>query len=254
MRVEHAVAHELDRRPVKDIGARLRRDVDQRRRLPTEFGWILRFLNLELLNRVRRQADHHVIEVLVGDLHPIKEVDVVATSLAGDVEERARLLQCGAACAAGRHHNVVGELRELEELPAVQRQPRNPGIGDDVGNLGVCRLKRRNFCHYRHGFREPTNVEHDIHRDGTTELRDDAFLDRPFESRQFNRDDVLADGQRGQHESAVLIRDALDPLTAGKVLGGDEGSRKDTALSIAHRADDFRRVGLSEGSMLGAQQ
>ena len=109
------------------VAARLRDDVDERGGLAAELRRIHRLLNLELLNRVDRRADDEVVEVLVGDLHAVDQVDVVAAALAVDVRQRAGLAERRTARAAGRNRDAVGQLRQLDELPAVERQLLRPG-------------------------------------------------------------------------------------------------------------------------------
>src|SRR6476620_2246273 len=63
--VKCIVAHELQRAAVKLIAARLGHDVDEGRCLAAKLRGVHRFLNLELLNRIDRRAEHEVIEELV---------------------------------------------------------------------------------------------------------------------------------------------------------------------------------------------
>ena len=116
--IERAVPDELQRTAAEPIGARLRDDVDQRGRLAAKLGGIHRLLNLEFLNRVDRRADDEIVEVLVGDFHPVDEVDVVAAS--GRTRwATARLSERGAARSAWRNRDTVGELGQVDELASV---------------------------------------------------------------------------------------------------------------------------------------
>ena len=125
------------------VRAGARRDVDQRRRLAAELRRVLRLLDLEFLDRVDRRIDDEVVEQLVGHLDAVEQVDVVTRALAADVGQRPGLLQRVAARAAGRNDDGVAQLREREEVAAVQRELHDLAVLDDVADLGVRRLQQR---------------------------------------------------------------------------------------------------------------
>ena len=73
--------------------------------------------------------------------------------------------QRGAAGAAGRNRDTVGQLRQLNELAAVERQCLDLAVVDDFRHLGVRRAQERRLGRHRDGFGQLSDFEH--HRQST---------------------------------------------------------------------------------------
>jgi len=243
-RVEGVVAHEFDRGAVERIAPRLGDDVDQRRRLAAELRRVERFLNLEFLDRVDRGADDEVVEVLVGDLDAVEQIDVVAAALTEDCRQRAGLLERRAARPAGRQHDAVAQLRELEELPAVERQQRHLAVVDDVADLGGRRLQQRRHAGHRHRLGAIAERQRDRHVEPLPDLQRDVRSRHCTEAVETDGQRVLTDRQRGQEEAAAGVGGARDAQPAGDVHGDDRRARQDAADRIGDDALNLRGVGL----------
>ena len=85
----------------------------------------------------------------------VEQVDVVAGALSADVWQRPGLLQRLAARAARRNHDRVAELREREEVAAVQRELHDLAVLDDVADLGGVSSAAGAIRPDGDGFREP---------------------------------------------------------------------------------------------------
>jgi hypothetical protein len=64
----------------------------------------------------------------------------MTATLAGHVDQIARLLHGRAASSAGRFNHPLAEERELQELPAIQGQFDNLPMLDDIADLSGSRL------------------------------------------------------------------------------------------------------------------
>src|SRR5262245_1684332 len=100
---------------MKFVASGLRHDVDEGGRLAAEFSRVLRLADLELLNRVDGRTDHEIVEVLVGNLDAIDQIDVVPATLSVNIRQRPGLAERGASSSARRNRDAVGQLRELHE-------------------------------------------------------------------------------------------------------------------------------------------
>lgn len=144
------VDEKLERVAVKLFGAGFRGDADERRSLAAKLSRVSRLLNLELLNRIHRRIDDEIVEILVRDFHAVDEIDVVTAALTGHVHQIAGLLKCAAACPAWWFDDAFAEQRELNKLPAVERQFGDAPAFDDVADFARRRLQQ--LLAHRDGF------------------------------------------------------------------------------------------------------
>ena len=183
---------------------------------PNSAGYIV-FRDLEFLNRIDRRTDDEVVEELVGDLHAIEQIDVVAAALAVDGGQRSGLPERGAARPAGRHRDAVGQLRQLNELTAVERQLPDLAVVDDLRDLGIDRLQERRVA--RHGDRVGQLADGQGHWqfDFLSHLQGESLLRELAKPAEFGRNRVAAHRQCRQKEPPAGIRGALDPQAARQV-------------------------------------
>ena len=111
--------------------ARLGDDVDLAGAGAAELGGVGAGLDLEFANRVGRQADHERVERWIGVDRAVEEVDVRIRPAAAD-RDRGVLARPPVQRIHVAHLRAVRgvraghEQRELEKLPAVERQLRRP--------------------------------------------------------------------------------------------------------------------------------
>src|SRR5262249_46295552 len=89
-----------------------------------------RFLDFELLNTIYGRTDDEVVEVLIGHLDAVEQIDVVTAALAVDVRKLARLTEGAPACSARWNGDAIGQLRQLQQLSAADRHPRKLCVVD----------------------------------------------------------------------------------------------------------------------------
>ena len=236
VRVEPIVAHEFERAPVKSVGAGLGDDVNERRCFPAELRGIHRLLNLELLNGVNRRADDEIIEVLVGHFDAVDQVDVVAAALPVHVGERAGLAEGRTASPAGRNRHAVGQLRELDELPAIEWHLLDLAVVDDLEDLRVGDAEKRRVGSDRNRVGELAELQRDRQVDLLADPQCQPLLFEPFEAGQLNRQLVVADRERREKEAALSIGDPFGLETTGHMKRHDVGAGNDRSLHIFHDA------------------
>ena len=86
----------------------------------------------------------------------------MAAALSVDVGQRPGLPERRAARPAGRNRDAVGQLRQLNELTAVERQLLDLAVVDHFRDLGVDRPQQRRLA--RHGDRVGELAELQGHR------------------------------------------------------------------------------------------
>ena len=244
VRVERVVPEELEQRAAQRIRAGARGDVDQRRRLAAELRRILRLLDLEFLNRVDRRIDDEVVEQLVGHLHAVEHVDVVTGALPADVRQRTRLLQCVTARAARRDDDRVAQLREREEVAAIEWKLHDLLVLDDVADLRVGRLQQRVSAVTLTLLGQAPDLEREVQRQRLSQLHDNTGPDDTTEPGEIDGDHVHADPHRHQKIPPDLVGDLLDTDTTIDVFGDHASSRQHTALSVTHDTGDLAGVCL----------
>ena len=152
-----------------------------------------------------------LLKILVGHLHAVDQVDVVAAALAVDVGQRPGLPERGAARAAGRNRHAVGQLRQLDELPAVERQLLDLAVVDDVADFGVGRLQQRRDAGDRDVFACAGRSGSVTGRSSVWPTCSDQSGARDgLEAVELDHDLVLADRQRRQEEPAAAVRPAFE--------------------------------------------
>ena len=204
-RVERVVAVELEEAAADGVRAGARHHVDQRRRLAAELRRVHRLLNLELFDRVDRRIDHQVVEQFVRDLGAVEQVDVVARALAADVGQRARLLQRFASCAARRDDDGVAQLRQRQQVAAVDRQLDDLAVLDDVADLGGRRLQEGRVGLDLHRFRDPEHPERELDVERAAHLEHDGEPPGREGSVQRRHQVPASDAKRREKEPAFTI-------------------------------------------------
>ena len=141
----------------------------------------------------------------------------MATALAVDVRQWTGLAESGAARAAWRNRDAGGQLRELDELPPIQRQLPDLTIVDGRGEFGV----RRRQQGYLRGDGDRVGDLTELQRDGNVDLlagaQRDSALDEVLEAGELDAERVLSDRQGRQEEPSPLVGDPLEPGIHGAV-------------------------------------
>ena len=204
--------------------------------LPPNSAGYIDLLDLELLNGVDRGTDDQVVEIFVGHLDAVEQVDVVAAPLTVDCREAAGLFERCSAGASGRNRDTVGQLRKMQELPAVQRQLNDLAVADDLADIGALCLKQRRRSGNRERLRELPDLQHDGDIDSLTDRKDKIFLHVSFEACQLHDDHVRPDGQIRKKEAASRISDPrrFPPARCVRRHNGRAGQY--AALRVTHDA------------------
>ena len=112
--------------------------------------------------------------------------------------------------------DAVGQLRQLNELTAVERQLLDLAVVDDLRDLGVGRPQQRRVA--RHGDRvgELADLQRDRQLDLLADPQRQPRLRELPEPGQFGRDGVLADRQGRQEKPAGAIGRAARPSSRSR--------------------------------------
>ena len=158
--------------------------------------------------------------------------------------QRARLLERFAARAARRDDDGVAQLRQAEEVAAVQRQLHDLPVLDDVADLGGRRLQQRRRRLHDDLLGDALHAERELEVQRPPDLEDDAALGLRREPGQRRRDIPLPDAQRRKEEAAFAVGDALDhvPLAGCVAVTVAPGSTR--AGAVVYDTADLTRVEL----------
>ena len=92
------------------------------------------------------------------------------------------LAECRPARAAGGNRYPVGELRQLDELPPVQRQLNDLPMIDDLADFGIRRVQQAQRCADGDRIRHRTDAQNDWNGEPLTDVQVDAGLRDRFET------------------------------------------------------------------------
>ena len=174
-------------------------------------------------------------------LTPSIEIDVVAAPLAVDVRQRPGLSERRAARPARRNRDAVGQLGQLHELPAVERQVLHLAVVDDLGDFGVRRPEQRRLGRHRDRVGQLTELENDRQLDLLPDIQRQPVLLEALEAGELDEQLEVAHGQRRQHEATIAIRQPFGPAPAGHVKGDHARTGKHAALCVLDHAGHFGR-------------
>ena len=159
----------------------------------------------------------------------------MAAALAVDARQRPCLAEGGAPRAAGRNGHAVGQLRQLDELAAVQRQLLDLPVVDDRGDFGIGGHEQRRFRDDGDLVRKLAELERDRDIDLLARVEHQPAPDEAPEAGQLDRQRVLPDRQRRHEEPAACVGDALEPGADGAVGNHDARARQQAALFVTHK-------------------
>src|SRR5262245_2962969 len=114
--VENIVPQKFKERSVNAVRSGLSCHVHKRGCLAAELCRILGFLNLEFFYGVDRRTNNQVVEIFVSHLNAVEKINIVATSLACDINHVSGLLHGRTTRARRRLDNTVAEQRQIHEL------------------------------------------------------------------------------------------------------------------------------------------
>src|SRR5579864_3617995 len=97
--IEDIIPDKFEHAAMESIGAGLGNHIDDPARLTSEFRAVRSLVDVKFLNVVHRRVQNLIVKVLIGDGHPINEVQIVTSSLAENPPCLSRLLQRPPACA-----------------------------------------------------------------------------------------------------------------------------------------------------------
>ena len=145
--------------PVITVRSRFRYHVDYRAGFSAKFRFVVCLVDNEFLGGVRRRIEDDVVVILVGDIGPIHEKEIVASPLPQHVDQRPGLLQGIPARAARRIDDAFAQQCQLQKLPVLQRQIHDFVVLDHVlnGNRLSLQLFRTGFD--GNGFRRASHLK-----------------------------------------------------------------------------------------------
>ena len=166
-RVELAVAHVLVDRAAHLERARLGDDVDLAGAGAAELRGVGAGLDLEFANRVGRQADHERVERRIRVDRAVEEVHVRVRPAAAD-RDRGVLARPPVQRIHVAHLRAVRgvraghQQRELEKLPAVERQLGDLTLIDYFANRRVAHMQQGHGLRHLHLLRQAACLQHDV--------------------------------------------------------------------------------------------
>jgi len=98
----------------------------------------------------------------------------VTGSLAADIRERTSLLQRLAPCSTRRDHDCITELRERQEVPAIQRQLGDLAVFNHVADFGGRDLQERQRALDFDLFAQALHAQGEVERDAATDFEKDS--------------------------------------------------------------------------------
>ena len=205
--VKHVVAPELEERPVKAVGARLRNQTYLSEGCLPQLGCIGVGLHLELLDGVNGRFERDIAKlprVVAGPVQ--REVVLVVASADGDPRTAAaggrsdrEIESAGTRSGSGR------QQQQLREVTAIERDLRGIAVVDNLANDGILGLQLRCLRAHRDRFGYGAHFQRDVEPGLLINLDDDT-RDRLFlEAGDFRRDAVLPDLQQRHDVIAILI-------------------------------------------------
>ena len=180
-RVELAVAHVLVDRSARLERPRLGDDVDLAGAGAAELRGVGAGLDLEFTNRVGRQADHERVERWIRVDRAVEEVHVGIRPAAAD-RDRGVLARPPVQRIHVAHLRAVRgvraghQQRELEKLPAVERQLGDLTLIDYFANRRVAHVQQRHGLRHLHLLRQAACLQHDVRADALVDFDMDREL------------------------------------------------------------------------------
>ena len=207
-RAERAVAEELVRRPRDRVRSRLRDHVDLAAGVPAERRVVRRRVHLELADRIDRRPHSRRVQLRIDVVHAVEQEPVEV--LPGAVHRQREVAAARARRALGRRDGARGEQRQLEEVPAVERQPGHLPVVDEGVQLRRVAVHRHERRGHVHRLQDVADLQRHAQPEFLVHRQLGARHERP-EPALAHVDAVGARRQLGDGEAAPLVG-PRDPL------------------------------------------
>ena len=233
-RVQPFVAEEVERGSMEDVGAGLRRQVDDATVEPAELGRRAVRFDLEFLDGVDDREERDLARLRLHHRDAIEQIFVGARPAAVDSRE----LRCR------RQSDARRERCQRDEAPPVERQRDDLFLRYDLAEAPGGAPQHRRVSGDDERFGDLADRQREVQRDRLAGLDPDAFTADRLEPHQLDANAVQTWWQAGQRIDARRARDRPSRYRRVHMYRGDRRARNGRAAGVGDRSGQLARTHL----------